>query len=115
MSESTGKTLSMLQSEHKAWSAYNFPANVNDYNVPFKGIVEELGELSHSLLKQEQKIRGTHAEHEANAQDALGDMMIYMLDLCNKRGWDLGEILAKTWNQVKTRDWQKFPKNGRNE
>lgn len=112
MNESVKKTLSDLQAEQKAWSEYNFP-NSKTYQHPYMGVVEEMGELSHSFLKQEQKIRGTWQEHEVNAMDAVGDMMVYLMDLCTKRGWDLGAITQETWDAVKQRDWQKFPGNGK--
>jgi len=103
-------TLSEFQRQQKIWADHNFPGN--DWTSPMLGLTEELGELAHALLKQKQKIRGTHAEHEAAAQDAVGDLMVYLADLCSKRGWDFQAIVEKTWAHVASRDWIKFPKNG---
>lgn len=104
-----------LQEEQKVWADHNFGHLKSDYNAPFKGMVEELGELSHALLKQEQGIRGTYEQHELAAQDAVGDMLVFLSDFCNKKGWDLQEIIETTWTDVKKRNWKRFPKNGINE
>lgn len=101
-----------MQRHHARWSRHNFGHLKSDYNAPFKGMVEELGELSHALLKQEQGIRGTFEEHEAKAKDAVGDLFVFMADLCTRRGWSLGEIIQQTWLEVSARDWRLFPKNG---
>ena len=106
-------SLSQLQKELQIWQNHNFPNR--DYNSPYKGMVEELGELSHGLLKQEQKIRGTFEEHEAKIKDSVADLIVFTADFCNARGYDLENLLEETWNSVKTRDWIKYPKNGRNE
>src|SRR4051812_17474924 len=66
-----------LVDERNAWVAHNFPDMVRGQSV--FGVIEELGELCHSNLKQEQSIRGSDAEHEANAKDAIGDVTIYLL------------------------------------
>ena len=74
--------------------------------------LEEIGELAHSHLKQEQGIRGTDSEHEHNAKDAIGDALVYLCDYCSRRGWDIQEILSQTWEHVSKRDWQKNSKDG---
>jgi NTP pyrophosphatase (non-canonical NTP hydrolase) len=76
------------------------------------GVVEEVGELSHALLKQEQGIRGAHDEHERLAQDAVGDTIVYLADLCTRRGWDLSAIVEATWAEVSRRDWKANPATG---
>lgn len=103
--------IDQLQSEQHEWSARNFPNATPD--EPFMGIVEEVGELSHALLKGKQGIRGTPEEHEAAAKDALGDIFIFMLHFCNLRGWNLHDIVTETWNGVVAkRDWRANPKDG---
>ncbi len=76
------------------------------------GLVEEIGELHHHLLKQEQGIRGTWEEHEEAAQDAVGDTIMYALDLCEERGWDLQAIVEKTWAHISQWDWVTDPQRG---
>ena len=45
------------------------------------GIMEEVGEANHSILKMEQGIRGSKEEHLADLKDAIGDISIYTLNL----------------------------------
>jgi NTP pyrophosphatase (non-canonical NTP hydrolase) len=92
-----------MQDEVGKWAERNFGGGPSTH--PLLGIVEEVGELSHAHLKEEQGIRGTKEEHEEEARDALGDIMIYMLDYAYRRGWDLGDILTETWDNVRKRDW----------
>lgn len=101
---------SMLQSEVGEWSRKNFPNNTPDN--PFLGLVEELGELAHALLKTKQGIRGTAAEHEAAAKDAIGDLLVYMADFCERKGWSMQQIIEEVWGVVKQRDWTKNKKDG---
>lgn len=72
-----------LQKQVGEWSRRNFPNNTPDN--PFKGMVEELGELAHALLKKEQGIRGTPEEHDVAAKDAVGDLLVYTADFCERR------------------------------
>jgi hypothetical protein len=64
------------------WGEANFgattPENASD---PALGFLEEVGELTHSILKKKQGIRGTAEQHDADARDALGDMGIFLLHL----------------------------------
>lgn len=103
-------TLEQLQSEMQAWANHNFP-KAKSYQ-PLLGAVEELGELAHTHLKMEQNIRETNNEDK---WDAIGDIIIYLADYCNKNGIDIAKAVEMTWNSVKYRDWQKYPKNGRTE
>lgn len=97
------KTLRDIQREQFTWQTKNFPQS--DWHHAYMGIVEEVGELSHALLKAEQGIRGTKDELHAKEIDAIGDVLIYLLGFCNLRGHDLQQILEDTWTQVKQRDW----------
>lgn len=106
-------TFALLQAEQKSWVKHNFPGRT--FEEPFKGMVEELGELSHALLKQKQNIRGTFEEHEESIKDSIGDLIIFCSDFCEARGLDFQKIVEETWGQVKIRDWKVFPKNGKTE
>jgi NTP pyrophosphatase (non-canonical NTP hydrolase) len=101
----TSKYLQALQTDHKTWTDRNFP-NADPVDAVL-GVAEEVGELCHAILKQRQGIRGTSEEHEAKAKDAVGDIVIYLLDVCTRRGWSFGEIVAETWAEVRKRDWTK--------
>lgn len=100
-----------LQADQKKWVAYNFPNEQK--HSPLLGALEELGELAHAHLKNEQNIRGTTAEHRAAAQDAIGDVLIYLLSYCNQNGYRLSQCWLDAWNEVKDRDWRRWPDTGK--
>ncbi len=62
------------------WSVRNF----RDRRAPEFGIVEEIGEAAHCVLKRFQKIRGFEEEEFFLAEftDALADTIIYLCDWC---------------------------------
>lgn len=101
---------SELQREQKEWQDRNFP-NKGLHECMY-GLCEEQGELAHALLKMDQGIRGTKEEHMAAAWDAVGDIAIYLAGLCNARGIDLQNAVEGAWDEVKQRDWRKYPLNG---
>lgn len=94
-----------MQKEQAAWSKRNFD-NTKVYH-PILGATEEIGELSHAYLKMEQGIRGDKEKHVAAMKDAVGDCVIFLVELCNQMGWDFEETVETTWNHVKQRDWKK--------
>lgn len=102
--------LRTLQLECDAWRQRNFPNYTADHQL--FGMVEELGELAHAHLKQQQGIRGEDKLHEHNAQDAIGDLIIFLTGYCSARGWDLQKIVQETWDEVNKRDWIKNPLHG---
>lgn len=109
-------TLRQIQKEQREWAKYNFGKDQEgDSDCSLFGITEELGELAHAHLKLKQGIRGTPEALEAKAKDAVGDILIYMMDYCSCKGWDMQTVLEETWDEVKQRDWKKFPTNGRTE
>lgn len=73
-----------LQEQLWQWQLRNFgPEN------PFwlaTGVVEEVGELAHCLLKRHQKIRGGMFDNRAQIEDAVGDIMVYGLNLLSTAG-----------------------------
>lgn len=103
--------LHQLQREVGEWAEKNFGKQIP--TRPFLGVVEEVGELSHALLKKDQGIRGTAEEHDAGICDAVGDIMIYLADFCYRSGISLAGSVNKAWLEVRDRDWKKFPKNGK--
>jgi hypothetical protein len=76
-----------VMKEQKAWSLHNFgPTTPENQSDPLIGVIEELGELAHAVLKKKQGIRGTPEEHNAAMFDAVGDMQIFLLDAMNRFG-----------------------------
>jgi NTP pyrophosphatase (non-canonical NTP hydrolase) len=101
--------LKQLQEEHKRWSEANFDSVYPDPNTfwqPIFGVMEELGELTHALLKQSQNIRGSSAEHVQKQKDAIGDITIFLASTCSALGFDFQELVETTWNEVKVRNYK---------
>jgi hypothetical protein len=99
--------LDQLQEEIGHWSYMQFgkPKGKSlaqhmliDTNDPLMGVVEEIGELHHAVLKQKQEIR-TSENYEEKEKDALGDLLICLLDYCHRRGFSASEILKHTWEE----------------
>lgn len=51
-------------------------------------------------------------QHQADREDAIGDVIVYLADLCRRNGMDLDEAVTRTWDQVKQRDWLNNPATG---
>ena len=73
------KTLNEIQSELKVWTEYNFGKQTPE--IPILGMIEELGELSHAILKEKQGIR--QSDFLADKKDAIADLTIYALNYLN--------------------------------
>jgi NTP pyrophosphatase (non-canonical NTP hydrolase) len=102
-----------LQQEHKEWYSKNFSESIEEQAKHcLYGVAEEVGELMHAIRCQEQGIRGDRNTHEYNAEDAVGDIVIFLIGLCNARGWNMHEIIRDTWQHVKLRNWNKNKING---
>ena len=99
-----------IQDEVRDWRVRNF-GDDKDYR-PVLGVCEEAGELAHSFLKMDQKIRGSRGQHIADMQDAIGDITIFLMDLCGRFGWDYELVVRKVWAEVKLRDWTKNTNTG---
>lgn len=107
----TLKSMNTMQQEHKAWRHRNFPGQV-PYQ-PILGATEEVGELAHAYLKMEQGIRGTQEELDAKIDDAIGDLCIYLFSFCNMTDRNLLVLINKAWDEVRQRDWIRYPETGR--
>lgn len=103
-------TIRKIQDEQKEWTKQNF--GQQEYTDPFFGVVEEVGELAHGFLKLRQGIRGTEEELRGQIFDAIGDIEIYLMGVCNALGLDLEMVTEVTWTKVKLRNWKKNPTNG---
>ncbi len=81
---------------------------------PIRGIGVAIGRIAHGLLKKSQGIRGNEEDHLENVRDAVGDVIIYLADFCNRMGFDFQDIMETTWAEVKERNWVQFPLDGKN-
>ncbi|KKL97841.1 hypothetical protein LCGC14_1830410 [marine sediment metagenome] len=95
-------TLRRLQEEVGPWSASNFPGLTASDNLI--GVAEELGELAHAHLKHHQG-RMTDEEYSEQAQDAIGDILVFLAGYCNSADFDLEALTEKVWSEVKRRDY----------
>ncbi len=102
--------LRSFQAEHREWRDRNFPVFRDTDGL--LGVVEEVGELSHAVLKSAQGIRGEEAEHRAAEEDAVGDIIIFLASHCNTRDIDMAACLERAWDEVKQRDWIKNQQDG---
>lgn len=117
----------LLQDEVSEWALKNF--GPQPIHRPVMGVSEEVGELaeaalsllkvvaasgrlSHAQLKKEQGIRGGEEKYLAAAENAVGDIIIYLCDYCSKAKLSIAGAIQKTWNEVKQRDWRKNPVTG---
>jgi NTP pyrophosphatase (non-canonical NTP hydrolase) len=106
-------TFKELQKQQRKWVKHNFPNRTAE--EPAYGMVEEVGEMFHAILKQKQGIRGSFEEHEEAIKDSIGDLIIFTSDFCEAKRFDFQKIVENTWAEVRKRDWKKYPKNGKNE
>jgi NTP pyrophosphatase (non-canonical NTP hydrolase) len=89
-------SLSQIQREVGEWAWRNFKEKATGLN-PHLGVIEELGELAKAVLKKDQGIRGTPDKHDADAVDAIGDIMIYLLNLLNTIEVDVFEVASSIY------------------
>jgi NTP pyrophosphatase (non-canonical NTP hydrolase) len=97
--------IELLQKAVGEWSRRNFPNN-KPYQ-PLLGACEEVGELCHAHLKNEQQIRGFDSEEKTKSEkmDAIGDIVIYLADYCERNKLNLETSIEETWEKVKKRNW----------
>jgi NTP pyrophosphatase (non-canonical NTP hydrolase) len=91
-----GTELSLIQREVGEWAWRNFKEKASGVN-PHLGVIEELGELSKAILKKDQGIRGTPEKHDSDAVDAIGDIVIYLLNLLNTMEVDVFSVACDTF------------------
>ena len=103
--------LRKIQLDHSVWQTRNFGKMPTEDSI--LGIVEEIGELAHHLLKKKQKVRGTPEFHDMKMKDAIGDIIVFLMGFCTGMGWDIEDILIEVWSEVSKRDWIKDPEKGR--
>jgi len=110
-------TIARIQGERAVWSRHNFPnAGAKEHAL---GVCEEAGELAHAVLKlapgtaDGHSIRGDKAALLDEAADALGDLLIYACGVATDLGLSLSDCVNAAWDEVKERDWIKYPTNGK--
>lgn len=105
--------LSTLQEELHEWRMRNFPDCTASQQ--FMGMVEEMGEIAHAILKHEQGIRTMDNFNQTSIaiKDGVADLTIFMMGLCSLMNWDLCTLVyAVAHNEVMKRDWIMYPGDG---
>lgn len=100
-------TFRKLQDEQRPWIAHNFPDRLPFF--PLLGVMEELGELAHAHLKGLQNIRHTPEQIYEMKKDSVGDIVVFLADYCSANSIDFQEVMEKTWEKVRRRDWRANP------
>jgi NTP pyrophosphatase (non-canonical NTP hydrolase) len=96
--ENQAVNLDEIQAAQFEWSARNF--GQQPPHRPMLGIIEELCELEEAQLEMSEI---AEAELAKEVLDAVGDIAIYMLDYCGKRGWRMQEL----WDSRACPEWLK--------
>lgn len=111
--------LRQLQKDLKEWQDKNFepvPVETHKFQM-LAGMQEELGEISHIILKSSQKIRkykdGLTQTALADFKDGVGDLMVYTMQLCSDLGIDFQDAVETTAKEVMERNWKKNKDNGK--
>jgi len=119
----------LLQAAALQWRMANFPVSGGSHNI--MGMTEEVGELvsadeetddphilelvkalgrcAHAQLKGEQGIRHSSNEILKQKEDAVADIIIFLVNYCSSNGINIGRAVAETWDKVSARDWVKNP------
>lgn len=90
-----------LQQDIAAWRIKNF--GPMDGTAVLKKATEEIGELwaGHATRNRTEQV------------DGVGDVVVALIGYCAESGLDFQECLKFAWDQVKTRDYRKYPGKGR--
>lgn len=103
-----------LQSKRQAWAAASgVGSNIEDL---VDLLQEEMGEMANARVKLREGIRRGATDREALLEaerDAVGDLVIVLAGYCTARNFSLQECVEKAWEEVRQRDWIKFPYDGR--
>ncbi len=116
--------LEEMQGEHLKWVRRNFGFDRSTGDLlpeetlathALLGVGEELGELNAAELKHRQHIRGmTDAAFLEASQDACADIMIFLMQYAEMRGFNLLETTREVLQtEVWSRDWIKYPETGK--
>lgn len=102
--------LKQIQKQQGEWQNKNFPYDTNTTKLMCAlGVSEEAGELAHAVLKHVQSIRGMGDIEAARAKvkDAIGDIAIYAMGVCNQFDLNIEDCIQDTWCEVVLkREWK---------
>lgn len=97
--------LKELQKQHSEWLYRELPEKT--WQDCFVKLVEEVGELANALY------RSDNAEKE---QDAIGDVLISLVSVANRRNRDVNKCVEDAWKEVNARklrdEWKRHTEHG---
>jgi NTP pyrophosphatase (non-canonical NTP hydrolase) len=100
-------TLKRLQkirlNENHSKTAFEAIENLIDTAEPYGGLEDAFGCA----------VAAGHPRDLAQVKDAYGDLMIYAFDVGNNVPFDCQSVLEETCESVFSRDWSKYPQNGK--
>ena len=106
------RSIRTLQTAVAAWSLETFGNNENNRSKvtghpmgslnDFFGLVEEVGELARTIICSNQGRKGYDdpAKRLADRKDAVADIMIFLMNFCEREGIDLEETVYETWTKI---------------
>lgn len=105
--------IDLKQRELSEWQEKNFGKSGNTSKTVWCviGMSEELGELSHFLLKRKQKIRegASGGDLKKEIGDAFADVIIYGIQAMTCEGIDAEQVIKNTISEVLTRNFVNNP------
>ena len=103
--------IDLRQKDLADWAEKNFGERKADVYKCVLGMMEELGELSHWLLKRSQGIREPSDGRDCKSEigDAFADVVIYGIQAMNCEGIDAETVIKDTIEKVLKRDRKNNP------
>lgn len=95
--------IDLKQKELAKWHLRNFGIKTKKSEWQFIGLVEEVGELAHAILKRKQSIR--NISHES-ISDAFADIVIFGIQIMTCENRNVEDVLQRTISEVLQRDWK---------
>ncbi len=94
-----------LQARVAVWKSKNF--GVMPDTLHAAKLLEEAGEAGHAIVRLYHQEQGkkVNPKSEANLRDALGDIVIVLMNIANNHGWLLSEVIQDTLDEVLARDY----------
>jgi len=99
------KSLNQIQEEVEIWSKENF--SFRQFHHTYLGAMEEMGELAHARLKFEQRLYGSEY-YTDETKDAIGDLIIFLMGICQQHDMKVEDVVNECWEYVKTRNINTF-------
>lgn len=102
--------IDLKQKELWEWQKKNFGKDKTTILQCTMGMAEEVGEITHHVLKGYQGIRGgTEGINKAEVADGVADTVIYGLQVLSCLGIDAEEEISAVISKILQRNWKEDP------